>query len=64
MLQFTWLSIVLQADPNHTYESQNPIVYEFSSPGRGRSRGNDLTHKDGFRIFREPYATSGPYSTP
>jgi hypothetical protein len=62
-LDFSWLSIVLQADPDHTYESNNPISYEFTSPGRGPVRGNDQTHRDGLRIFRETYKTAGPYST-
>jgi len=25
-------------------------------------RGNDRTHQDGLRIFREHYTTAGPYS--
>jgi hypothetical protein len=63
-IQVSWGALVLQADPDHTYNSNNPVAYEFTSPGRAPRRSNEVqTHENGQRIFREHYKTAGPYST-
>lgn len=58
-IEIPWMSIVLQADPDHTREAANPVEYEFSAPGGG----NPLTHDGNKRIFSGYYAKRGPYAT-
>ena len=57
--RFSWLSLVLQADPEHTRNKRYVTEYEFSS----RGGGSDKTHEEGKRVFRGNYDTRGPYAT-
>lgn len=56
--QTDWRTLIVQADPDHTRTSNNPVEYEFSA----KNGGNDLTHEGTIRIFRGQYKTRGPYN--
>lgn len=56
--QFSWLSQVMQADPEHGRAKRHVIEYEFSAPGGG----DDKTHEEGKRVFKANYDTRGPYA--
>ena len=55
----TWLSQVLQSDPDHTRNARYVVEYEFSTPGT--MVGGELTHENGSRVFRGYYDQRGPY---
>jgi hypothetical protein len=55
----SWLTQVLQADPEHARLKRDTIEYEFSAPGGGRTQ----THEHGKRVFRGNYDKRGVYAT-
>lgn len=56
----TWITLVMQADPEHAREKRNVVEYEFSAKGGG----SEKTHRDGQRVFRGDYGRRGPYAEP
>jgi len=55
---FSWLTLVLQADPDHGRDKRYTKEYEFSAPGGGPAR----THEEGLRVFKANYDQRGPYA--
>lgn len=61
-VEYSWLDLVIRANPEHTRESRFVIEYEFTSMGGGIGYVNgDKTHEDGKRVFRGLYDERGPY---
>lgn len=60
----TWLSQVLQANPEHQRESRDVVEYEFGAASTATPSGPtfDRTHKEGKRIFRGDYQQRGLYA--
>lgn len=56
--EFSWLAMVIQAEPDHYRLKRNVIEYEFTAVGRGDER----THENGMRVFRGNYDVRGPYT--
>ena len=59
--QIDWNALVNRVDPDHQQKSQNPIEYEFSSPGGGKKKPE--MHENGLRVFRGLYRNRGAYSS-
>lgn len=56
--EISWLSIILEADPDFHKDARLVTEYEFTAPARGDPR----THEDGKRLFKGDYKTRGPYA--
>lgn len=62
-VQFSWLSVIQKADPEHARNKRYVVEYEFSAPGGGYGLVNGFqTHENGMRVFRGNYDERGPYA--